>query len=229
MDSFSQDDFTPEGISRHIVLLMIAVILVTAIFIPVFWGVTGQTVIHDNNGPGLEMPMSYDDGNPLGATYTFTLSDNAVSVNGNFTCVIGEGENEQTVRGTYTGTLPADTDRVLVLTDRSVLFVSDGKMIWDNGTSTQEVSTIVITMENNEINGTPYSWAYLPDSNGQYRAYNTSVPYDTDNKAVGVGYAYDKTIISVNNATTNTEGITVIVDRTDGGIKNIQYVWSEIQ
>lgn len=229
MDSFSEDDFTPEGVSRHIVFLLIAVILVTAIFIPVFWGVTGETVIHENNGPGLGMPMTYDDGNPLGASYTFSVEGTNVNVNGNYSYVVGEGENQKTVSGSYTGSVSMAKDTVLLLTDKSALFVSGGKLIWYDGTANQEVASITLTMENNQINGQNYNWVYLPDSNGTFRAYDSSVPYDTDNKAVGVGYSYDKTIISVNNSATNTNGVVVIVDRTDGGINNISYTWSEIQ
>lgn len=229
MDSFSEDDFTPEGVSRHIVFLLIAVILVTAIFIPVFWGVTGETVIHENNGPGLGMPMTYDDGNPLGASYSFTADGDYVTISGTYSAVIGSGDDETTVHGSYSGTQSMQKDIVLMLTDKSALFVSDGKLIWYDGTANQEVTSITLTMENNQINGQNYNWVYLPDSNGTFRAYDSSVPYDTDNKAVGVGYSYDKTIISVNNSATNTNGVTVIVDRTDGGINNISYTWSEIQ
>lgn len=229
MDSFSEDDFTPEGMSRHIVLLLIAVILVTAIFIPVFWGVTGETVIHENNGPGLGMPMTYDDGNPLGASYSFTVDGDYVTISGTYSAVIGSGDDETTIHGSYSGTQSMQKDIVLMLTDKSALFVSDGKLIWYDGTANQEVTSITLTMENNQINGQNYNWVYLPDSNGTFRAYDSSVPYDTDNKAVGVGYSYDKTIISVNNSATNTNGVTVIVDRTDGSINNISYTWSEIQ
>lgn len=229
MDSFSEDDFTPEGVSRHIVFLLIAVILVTAIFIPVFWGVTGETVIHENNGPGLGMPMTYDDGNPLGASYSFTADGDYVTISGTYSAVIGSGDDETTIHGSYSGTQSMQKDIVLMLTDKSALFVSDGKLIWYDGTANQEVASITLTMENNQINGQNYNWVYLPDSNGTFRAYDSSVPYDTDNKAVGVGYSYDKTIISVNNSATNTNGVVVIVDRTDGGINNISYMWSEIQ
>lgn len=229
MDSFSEDDFTPEGVSRHIVFLLIAVILVTAIFIPVFWGVTGETVIHENNGTGLGMPMTYDDGNPLGASYSFTADGGYVTISGTYSAVIGSGDDETTIHGSYSGTQSMQKDIVLMLTDKSALFVSDGKLIWYDGTVNQEVTSITLTMENNQINGQNYNWVYLPDSNGTFRAYDSSVPYDTDNKAVGVGYSYDKTIISVNNSATNTNGVTVIVDRTDGGINNISYTWSEIQ
>ena len=229
MDSFSEDDFTPEGVSRHIVFLLIAVILVTAIFIPVFWGVTGETVIHENNGPGLGMPMAYDSGSPLGASYTFSVEGTNVNVNGNYSYVVGEGEEQKTVSGSYTGSVPMAKDTVLLLTDKSALFITGGKLIWYNGTTNEEVSSITLTAENRQLNGVYYNWVYLPDSNGTFRAYDSSVPYDTDNKAVGVGYSYDKTIISVNNSATNTNGVTVIVDRTDGGINNISYTWSEIQ
>jgi hypothetical protein len=95
-------------------------------------------------------------------------------------------------------------DTVLLLTDKSALFITGGKLIWYDGTDNQEVTSVTLTMENNQINGQTYNWVYLPDSNGTFRAYDSSVPYDTDNKAVGVGYSYDKTVISVNNSATNT-------------------------
>lgn len=228
MESYD-DDFTPEGVSRHIITLMIGIILVTAVFIPVFWGLTGETVIHENNGTGLNMPLGYDNGNPLNGQYTVTLSDETISIDGEYAKVIGEGDDAERYDGSYHGTIGTDKDAVILLTNNSALFVSDGKLIWYNGTSSAEVTSVTLSIANGIISGTSYSWIYLPDSNGTFRTYDSAVPYDTDNKATGIAYGYDTTIISVNNNATNQNDVIVAVEREDGGINKITYIWSDIQ
>lgn len=207
MDTDSDYGFTPGGVAKFLSLMTVGVIAIT-IFCVVMFDMIYEVDTVDN-GEGMGVPMGSADLDTT-ADLTFIQAVNGVDVSGNYNGVI------------------TSKDIVLVLADNQAVYIQDGALHHYDGVSDNVISHLTVTIAGGTMNNVAFAWAYYPDPDGAYRAYDSKVRYDIDSRVAGIGSHEGDVVISMNNtATSDNTGsdVVVIVNRSADGIEGIKYRW----
>lgn len=202
------DGFSPTGVVKYIVTVLIGIILIS-VFCSVVINMVYEEDIEKDNGVGLGVPMT-----------NATSSTNAE-------LLFSKTANGIEVSGTYNG-LVTSSDIVLVLANNQSVYVSDGKLHYYNGFMDAILTELPISITDGKMNGTAYTWLYYPYSDGLYRAYDGSVDYEVNQRVAGIGASGGTVIISMNDTVSSNnsgEDVSVYIDRSEEGIDGIYYRW----
>lgn len=203
------DEFTPTGVSRHIVMLLIGIIVLT-ILVATTINSSYETTVSEN-GEGLGLPLASGDAN-TDTSITFVENGNKVMMSGG-----------------YVGSV-TDKDMILLLSDNKAVYILGGQLHYYNGTSDSVLSTVTVDIHHGTVNSSPFTWVYYPNAEGSYRSYSGSVHYNIDDKVAGLGSYDGHVLISMNeNVTSDNVPVPVTTDisETQYGIGSVVYKWSD--
>lgn len=203
------EDFTPVGVSMHIVYMIIGVIVV-GIVIAFTLNSAYETSIEDN-GEGLGLPLASADGS-TDVSITFTSGTGGVQVS-----------------GAYTGRV-TDMNIVLLLSDKKAVYVRNGALHYFDGITDNITSSVTLLIRNHTIGAEHFEWLYYPNEDGAYRTYDKSVHYNIDDKVAGMASTDGYVAISMNDTVTNdniTQPVTVTVYDSQYGVNKVRYTWSD--
>lgn len=200
---------TTEYLTKKVLMVIIAVVLVAAILIPIIDSVTKTTI-------DIEQINEDSSGIDL-ALYDLTAEHSNRSVT-----VTLSGDN-LTFTGDYVKTLPV-SDMVVCICDSNTLFVKGGSLIYFDGVENHTVTEMVLTIIGNTVNSQTAEWVYFPTTNGIYSSYNDGYDYALSD-AVAVGTFAGVTVISTDNDVdkSNLDGIYAHLDESVIGVNGVTY------
>lgn len=194
--------------------LLIAVVMVGAIFVPVVQSSTTRTVTTEIENEGAEwLKLGYNQG----TDYSFTVGF--------------DGEDNFTV-GTQTGAYKdlicyADNERTLFVSGDYWYLLTNGETpsvhkFTENASVTNASGTLTITDGTDTVyTGASPTWAYVPDANGVYGFFNEGgLNLEEGKPKVAVGsyagvFAYNETVVAPGNANL---GLTMSGDYAEGEV-----------
>lgn len=203
------DDFTPVGVSMHIVYMIIGIIVVGIVI--AFCVNSAYVSDIEDNGEGMGLPLASADGS-TDTSITFTSGTGGIQIS-----------------GAYTGRVN-DMNIVLLLSDKKAVYVRDGTLHYFDGINDSTPSSVTIIIHNHNIGAEHFDWCYFPHAEGAYRTYDKSVKYNIDERVAGMASTQGYVAISMNDTVTN-DNIDVPVHATvydsQYGVNKVKYTWSD--
>ena len=186
--------------------LLLAVVMVGAVFVPVVQSSTTRIVTTEIENEGAEwLKLGYNEG---AANFSFTVGFETVTVD--------NVESEIFKVGNQTGDYEdmicyADSQRTLFVSGDYWYLLTNGESpsvhkFTDTASVTKSSGTLTILDGSDTVyTGASPSWAYVPDANGVYGVfYNGGLTLEEDKPTVAVGsyggaFAYNDTVVALGN------------------------------
>lgn len=195
--------------------LLIAVVLVGAVFVPVVQSSTTRTVTTEIENEGAEwLKLGYNQGTDYSFTVGFDGEDN-------FTVGTQTGEYENLI-------CYADNERTLFVSGDNWYLLTNGETptaykFTDNASVTNASGTLTILDGSETVyTGASPTWAYVPDANGVYGFFTEGgLNLEEDKPKVAVGsfagvFAYNDTVVAPNGY--GDLGLAMSGDYADGEV-----------
>lgn len=198
-----ENQMNTENLTRTIIGVLVAVVVLAVIMVPLVDGLTKTTVdIEEINENSSGIDLDYI---TLGDVADRTVNVSLADGNVNFT-------------GAYTKSIPV-SDMVIMVSDTSALFVRNGALVWFDGTTNQTVDSKELTLST-----AGDEWAYFPTTDGKYSSYNSGFEY-TLSDVVAVGTLAGVTVTSKDSEvlTSTLEGLNAHVQSVDGAVSGVVY------
>lgn len=159
--------------------VVVSIILVGAVLVAIIDSISTEVVDvdHENPDPVGDLRLSYITGD-ADKSYSFTVSSDTVSVTGD-----------------WEGSVSLSQNQIIIGSDGYSLTVKDGK-IYETvaNVPVEKDGSFDVTVTGGKINGTPYTYAYLPDSEGAYANYSS---YEYGDNAYSMGMFAGTAISSI--------------------------------
>lgn len=169
-----------------------------AVFVPLMSEITSP------DGGDVPAPPPIEDAVGADLDYYSDVPASALSVS-----IMCDASNV-TLTGGYSATYPI-ADMVLMVADNQSLVIKDGKMYYNNGSSTVSTNSVTLTLDSTGLNGKSYNWVYFPTENGAYGSYSHA--YNSTD-VVSAGSYNGMAVVLKNGAVTNSTPFGVVVTPT---------------
>lgn len=181
-----------------LISILVAVVVFGAVFVPLMSEITSP------DGGDVPVPVPIEDAVGADLGYYTDVPASALSVG--ITC----DASNVTLTGGYSATYPI-ADMVLMVADNQSLVIKDGKMYYNNGSSTVSTNSVTLTLDSAGLNGQSYNWVYFPTENGAYGSYSHA--YNSTD-VVSAGSYNGMAVVLKNGAVTNSTPFGVVVTPT---------------